>query len=466
MPDHPGQAHYFGGGVTESILSPVVLGMMAVAILLMLLLPRKYVVVPFLAAAFLIPLGQEVYALGVHWIVLRIVVLAGLARVMIGKKGSLFAGGYNSVDKAFIASVAFEAIAFVLLYRDGDALVNQFGFLIDFLGAYILMRALLRGEADVYRALKCLAFLSVILACTMAVEQAVRLNVFGLIGGQLFPEIREGKIRSQGVFSHSLTAGTFGATLLPMFLLLWRCGRARVIAAAGLVGCTFMTICSNSSTPLLGYTAGLLAVCLWPLRGRMRKMRRALAISLISLHMVMKAPVWFLLARIDLTGGSSGYHRAELIDQCVRHFWDWWLIGTKDAGTWAWDIWDAQDQYVLIAEQGGLAAIVFFILIMVRLYANLGNARRRVATKREEWALWLLGAALFSHLTSFFGINYFDQVRVSLFLLIAAICAFTAPILRGGDREEEEEEPPAPESNDVSGALLQGEHPTAIVSAP
>jgi hypothetical protein len=155
-----------------------------------------------------------------------------------------------------------------------------------------------------------------------------------------------------------------------------------------------------------------------------------------------------------------------LIDQCVRHFWDWWLIGTKDAGTWAWDIWDAQDQYVLIAEQGGLAAIVFFILIMVRLYANLGNARRRVATKREEWALWLLGAALFSHLTSFFGINYFDQVRVSLFLLIAAICAFTAPILRGGDREEEEEEPPAPESNDVSGALLQGEHPTAIVSAP
>src|SRR5271157_3476753 len=314
MPDHPDQAHTFGGGATESVVSPIVLVTMAIAILLILFLPRKHAVVPILSAMFLIPLGQQVYLLGVHWLMLRVIILVGLARVMTGKRGRVFAGGFNSIDRAFIGSVACEAIAFVLLYRDGQALVNQFGFLIDFLGAYILMRAVLQDDAGVYRALKCLAVLTLILACTMVFEQLGQQNLFGLIGGKLVPDIREGRVRSQGVFTHSLTAGTFAATLLPMFLLLWYRGKAKVSGVIGLVGCTVMTICSNSSTPLLGYAAGLFGICFWPLRNRMRKVRRILVVSLVALHMVMKAPVWFLLAHIDLTGGSSGYHRAELLD--------------------------------------------------------------------------------------------------------------------------------------------------------
>ena len=436
MPDHPDQAHFFGGGATETVVSPIVLAGMAIAIILILCLPRKHTVVPILSAMFLIPLGQQVYVLGVHWLMLRVIILVGLARVMTGKKGSVFAGGFNSIDLAFIGSVACEAIAVVFLYLDGQALINQCGFLIDYLGAYILMRAVVQDHDGVYRALRCLAVLTLILACTMVIEQQVHLNAFGLIGGQLIPDIREGRIRSQGVFTHSLTAGTFAATLVPMFVLLWYSGKAKIGGAIGLVGCTVMTICSNSSTPLLGYAAGLFAICFWPLRSRMRTVRRVLVISLIALHLAMKAPVWFLLAHIDLTGGSSGYHRAELVDQCIRHFWDWWLIGSKDVGTWGWDIWDAQNQYVAVAEQGGLVALVLFIVMIKRLFANLGNARKLVrVSKRQQWTLWLLGSALFAHLTCFFGINYFDQARVNWFMLLAAIPAFTGPILRGGTRE-------------------------------
>ncbi len=174
------------------------------------------------------------------------------------------------------------------------------------------------------------------------------------------------------------------------------------------------------------------------MRKRMRTVRWVLVISLVSLHMVMKAPVWFLLAHIDLTGSSSGYHRAELVDQCIRHFWDWWLIGTKDAGTWAWDMWDSQNQYVQVAETGGLAALVFFIVMIKRMYASLGNARKLVQdAKKQQWTLWLLGCALFAHLASFFGINYFDQARVNWFILIAAVSAFTAPILQAEDRKRQ-----------------------------
>src|SRR5579872_5077859 len=101
MPEGPNQSHYFGGGPTETVLSPVVLVAMLIAILLILVLPRKYVVVPVLLIAFLVPIGQSVYAVGVHWLVLRIVVLIGLLRVVVMKftsKKSPFVGGFNAID--------------------------------------------------------------------------------------------------------------------------------------------------------------------------------------------------------------------------------------------------------------------------------------------------------------------------------------------------------------------------------
>ncbi len=44
----------------------------------------------------------------------------------------------------------------------------------------------------------------------------------------------------------------------------------------------------------------------------------------------MKAPVWALIQRITIFGGNSGYHRYELINQAILHFWEWFLVGTKN----------------------------------------------------------------------------------------------------------------------------------------
>ncbi len=325
-----------------------------------------------------------------------------------------------------------QAVATSLLYMDSGALINQLGVLIDFLGGYFLLRALIQDETDIYITLKCLAFLCVVLGICMVREQLTLQNIFGTLGGgaRLHPEVREGKIRSQAVFQHSLTAGTFGATLLPLFLLLWKNGKSKVMAAAGVLGCTAMTICSNSSTPLLGYVAGVLGVCLWPIRKKMKAVRWGIVFALIGLQLVMKAPFWFIIAHIDLTGGSSGYHRAELVDQFITHIRNWWLIGTKDAGTWAYDMWDQQNQYVSVGEGGGLLALVFFILMISRTYAMLGVARRAVQGLKKEWLVWLLGAAVFANLVAFFGVNYFDQVKMTWFVLLAMICASSASIAR------------------------------------
>lgn len=438
MPDH-GPA--FGGGAVASVLSPIVLVGLIVAIVLVLFLPRKYVIVPVLLLIFLTPLGQQMYVGGVHWLVSRIIILTGLIRLLWMKRGpkkQLMAGGINSIDKAFFGYVLFEALSTVLLYMQSQALVNQFGFLIDTLGAYFLLRCLIQDEEDIYRSLKCLAVLALVIGISMMREQLTLQNAFGLLGGtRLTPEIREGKIRSQGVFQHSILAGVFAAVLIPLFFLLWKNGKAKVLAAAGFVGATVMTWTSQSSTPLLAYVAGLLGICLWPIRKKMRNLRWGLVIAILLLAMVMKAPVWFLIAHIDLTGGSSGYHRAELVDQFIRHFSDWWLVGTKDASTWGWDMWDVQNQYVDAGETGGLAGFVFFIALISRSFARLGNARKCVnGDKNQEWYLWFLGAALFANCLAFIGSNYFDQTRISWFLLLVIISTATTPILEASATKE------------------------------
>jgi hypothetical protein len=430
----PDQSHFIGGGATDSILSPIVLVGMLIGILLMLLLPRRFVIVPFLLCTFLIPLGQQVYLGGVHWLVGRILILAGLLKISISRvasKGNFLAGGYNSIDRAFLWCTLAESICVVLQYMQSQALINQFGFLIDYLGAYFLLRALIQDKKDIYTAIKCMALLCVMLAFFMVREQQTLHNAFGTLGGvQSVPDVREGKTRSQGVFQHALMAGTFAASLLPLFLLLGKNGKSKIIALIGVAGCTVMTITSQSSTPLLAYVGGLATVFLWPIRKKMQIVRRGIVLALLGLAMVMKAPVWFVIAHIDLTGGSSGYHRAELIDVFIKHFSDWWLIGTKDIASWGFDMWDTQNQYVNVGETGGLVAFVLFICMISRCFARIGDTRKAAEGKSSQvWFVWFLGAALFSHLASFFGVNYFDQSKVNWFLLLAMISATTAPRL-------------------------------------
>jgi hypothetical protein len=426
----------FGGGATGTILHPAVLVALLLAIVLFFVLPRKHVIVPVLVSMFLIPLGQQFVIGTVHLFVCRILILMAFIRALgskVPKQQSNYAGGWNSIDTAFTCYVLITSAATMMLYPDAGALVNQIGYLWDYLIGYLLLRSLIRNENDTYLAIKCFAGLMVLLAVAMVVEQVKMVNVFGLLGGVApVPEIREGKVRSQAVFQHALTAGTFAATAIPLFFLLWKNGKAKAFSIVGIVAATVMTFATQTSTSLLTYAAGILSVFLWPIRKKMKTLYWGLAAVLVGLQLVMKAPVWFLIARIDLTGSSSSYHRAELIDQFVNHFSSWWLVGTKDAATWGWYMWDAQNMYVSVGEAGGLIALIFYIVVIWRSFAKLGAARKQATNKNQEWLIWLLGAALFANVVAFLGVNYFDQSRMAWFALIAMICACTAPILKPG----------------------------------
>jgi hypothetical protein len=142
----------------------------------------------------------------------------------------------------------------------------------------------------------------------------------------------------------------------------------------------------------------------------------------VGLHLVMKAPVWHLISRIDVAGGSSSYHRYQLVDACIRHFSDWWLIGVKSTAEWGWDMWDTANQYVSTADGSGLIPFLLLIATIVYGFKYLGRARTQLANdKRSALFVWAMGSALFANVVAFFGISYFDQTIVVWYGLLAAI---------------------------------------------
>jgi len=112
----------------------------------------------------------------------------------------------------------------------------------------------------------------------------------------------------------------------------------------------------------------------------------------------MDAPVWFLIARVDVTGSSTGYFRALLIDQFIRHFFDWWLVGTESNAGWGEDMWDLSNQFVAEGFTGGLLTFIWFITMISRCFGRLGDKLKTLdGDRRQEWSQWLLGVALFGH---------------------------------------------------------------------
>jgi hypothetical protein len=417
-----------GGGLNGTYMHPAVMVWLLIAVILILLLPRKYVIVPILATIFLTPFGQQVYVGGAHIFLARFLILGGLIRNVWTKKPlSKPLGGFNAIDKIFVLWALFRATATFLEFVQVQAVVTECGFLLDSIGSFLLFRTLIRDEEDIVRVLKTLAIVVSLLAVTMTLERVHNQNPFGFIGGPLVPQLRDGAIRSQGSFQGPIPAGTFGATLLCLFVWLWRSGKSAPLGIAGIVGSVVMVITSASSTPLMTVAAAVLALLMWPVRTKMRMIRWGIVLVLVALHVAMKAPVWMLIDHVSVVGGSSSYHRAMLVDQFIRHFGDWWLIGVQSTAQWGWDMWDQANQFVWEGESGGLATFICFVLLVSRSFGRLGTIRKRVKCDQSmEWLLWVLGCTLFAYVVAFFGISLSDQLVWGWYALLAMICAATS----------------------------------------
>jgi hypothetical protein len=445
------QISTFGGGLTETALNPFAAMFVLLACLSILFLPRKYVVFPTFLTAFLLPMGQVIVIGGLHFTMLRIVIIVAIGRIL-WKEVPSSRFRLNSIDKLFIWWIVSGVVAFTLLWGESGAFISAMGKALNALGTYFVLRFVCRDSKDLDRATKIFSIVCAIVAACMLYEEITTRNLFHVFGGvPEFTDVREGRLRAQGPFEHPILAGTFGATLLPLFLgMWWQKTESRAIAAMGIVSAGTIALTAGSSTALGAGCAGIGAMLFWPLRKYLRQLRWGLVITLITLHIVMKAPVWALIGRFDVVGGSSGYHRYMLVDNFIRHFGEWWLVGVRDTDHWGWDMWDICNQYVDTGVKGGLITLILFIALIVYCFKRLGRARKAAqGDLTSQRRLWTLGATFVANLVGFFGIAYFDQTSEYWYALLAMISAatFVSVSFVPTRRDAVTEVPKAPESS-------------------
>lgn len=360
--------------------------------------------------------------------VIRLLIAAGVLRVIL--RGEWHIGKLNVLDWLMIAWGLWALSSSALHIKPTEALIFRLGIVYNICGVYILIRVFCQSMEDVVVICRTTAILLVPLAIEMCFEQLVGHNLFAKLGPGVteIPQIRRGRIRAQGPFAHSILAGTVGAVCLPLTIAIWQ--RHRKMAIAGIMACVIIIAACASSGPILSAVAAIGALLMWRYRSKMRLIWWVGVLGYVCLDLIMTDPAYFIMARIDLAGGSTGWHRAALIRSAYNYLSEWWLAGTDytrhwmaSGVTWSPEHTDITNYYLKMGVWGGLPLLILFIAVMSRGFSFVGKAVREVDERSagDRFIIWSLGAALFSHAVTSLGVSYFDQSFLFIYLTLAII---------------------------------------------
>lgn len=392
------------------------------------ILPRRWALIPLLAAACYTTAGQGIDLATFSMPIYRIMLALGLIRLVV--RCESLVGGVNSIDWLMMAWAGWVFFAsFFHLWEPGSGPKYASGFIMDIALSYFLVRAWCQGLDEVKGLLKAIALLLVPVALGMVLEHVLETNLFSALGAHEGVYVRDGAIRSKGPFAHPILAGTVGSVCVAYMLPLWK--EHRIFAVIGIVGSASMVLSSNSSGPLMSLMMALCAVAAWRWRDWTRIFRYAAFALYLLLELVMSRPAYYVISMFDLTGSSTGWHRSKLIDTAIEHFWEWWLFGTDftfhwmGISNWSERHMDITNYYISMGVVGGFPAMLITIIMMWRAFSWVGYLVHSdaVSSVQDKFAIWCLGAGLFAHAVSSLSIAYFDQSMVFFWLNIAIISA-------------------------------------------
>ena len=402
--------------------------------LAVLVLPRVQAALGVMAGVCYITQGQMYLVGGFHMHAIRIVLLAGLIRLIV--RGEFRGLKWNKIDWAMTSFLLVMTLVPTLREGTMEVFIYRVGSGYDIALSYWVFRGLLRTGVEVERFFYGLAFMMVPVAMEMTYECLSHRSLYEPFGGIGDLTIREGRPRCQGPFRIGITAGIFGATMIPQFIAMLHSRGRGFGAGIGLISALVITWTSNSSGPLMAALCSIVAWLFWPMRTQMQTVRRGIVAVLIALHLSMKVPVWFIFSKLGALTGGDGWHRSYLIDRYIHFFSDWWLMGTNNTHDWMPYVLpdgnaDITDLYVAVGITGGVTALVLLIMLLVWCFRYLGNALQvlRAQFSKTELLFWGLGGALFSHVVTLFSITYWDQIFVVLWSLMAMISSVATDVM-------------------------------------
>jgi hypothetical protein len=436
----------------QTTVHPIGLALLVALGLATIMAPRRYALVPLLLMACLVPSAQRFVITTLDFNFLRVLVLLGWLRILVRGEWARFR--WNRLDSVVTLWVVCAAITATVLHGTLVVLVRRLGIAYDAIGLYFMCRVLVRDWSDIRAFAQCAALVSIPAAMAFIYESATGHNPFAALGGvPAEPAVRGDRFRAQGPFSHSILAGAFWVALAPiMAALWWQRGWSRALAIGGMASMIVVVLSCASATPVGGLAAGVVAGGLFLVRRWMSTIRWATVLGLVVLQLLMTNPIWFLLTKITIVEGATGWYRFKLIDDFVRHFSDWWLIGSASRSSWWYGGWyNITNEYVAQGMNGGLITLVLFVGTIVigfigvhrmlrvadrhrrphvRLKSpnreRIPRAQRDSANERARLALiWSLGVMLFVQCVMFISVTYFGHAIIVWYLALGFIGSMT-----------------------------------------
>ena len=403
------------------------------------LLPRRWAFLPLLLGVCYVPfyLGLQLGAL--NFTAVRLLVAVGVLRLVLRGEWPPRPSPY--LDRAIALFAAWLVLSGLFHEQPLNATVFRLGLAYDALGVYFIARCLCASMEDVIRMAQLIALALVPLAIAMLYEKFTASNPFAVLGGVgEYSMTRIGRVRANGPFGHPILAGTTGAVFLPMMMGLWALNRK--LAAAGVIACVAIVFASASSGPILSMLAGLAAVVIWRFRAHIRLLLVLAVLVYILLDLVMKDPAYFLIARVDLAGGSTSWYRARLIQSAFEHLPEWWLTGTDRTSHWMWVVmkWskahtDITSHYIQLGVWGGLPLIFLFGLVLYRGFVSISPALRwRALSRQHAFLIWTVGCSLFAIAVTGFSVSYFDQSSAFLYVTLGILGSIASFVPRSSRR--------------------------------
>lgn len=424
-------------------MNPIAVSFLVVSAVALLVVPRRWAPLPLIAGACYMTLSQGVDVGPLSFTVIRMLIAVGVIRVIV--RGESLAGGLHGLDWLMVVWALWACFSSVFHEPVVGALVFRLGLIYNACGIYFLARIFCTSVDDGVRLGRTIAILLVPLAVAMIYEQVANHNLFSILGGvNELPEIRDGRLRASGPFAHPILAGTVGAVSLPLMIGIWP--YHRMAAGVGILGCLAIVISSASSGPILSTLFGLGALFMWRIRHRMRLLRWTAVCTYIGLDIVMEAPAYYLIARMGVVGGSTGWHRGRLIESSIEHLNEWWLAGTDYTRHWmvtgldmSPNQADITNHYLTIGVIGGLPLMLLLIAILYKAFSRVGRAVRDGSgmSPREQFVVWTFGSSLVAHAATWMSVSYFDQSVVFLYLTVAAIGSARPLVANAEPRSEE-----------------------------
>lgn len=401
-----------------TILVTLLLAVLTIAV------PRKYFLIPYIVAACFVPRDQRIIIMSLDFTVLRILVVVGVLRIWLRSEHRVIR--WNIFDKVLLAWAIYSAAIYIIRWADMRALVYKSGVLFDIIGMYWLFRERIRSWGDIKFVILVFAISVVFTAPLIAFEFVTGQNPFVILG-KATTDIREGRFRCQGPFPHSIILGVFWATLVPLFIGLARTEKKKILYLAAASASVFIVVASASSTPV-GVLGVVLAVtCAFKFRRFSRHAVLGFFLSLVVLHITMKAPVWHLLSRINMVGGSTGWHRYYVIDQAIKHFNEWAILGTSNTSHWDYKKFlmspqfDVTNQYVAEGVHGGLVSLGIFVAMLALAFRTLAKHFQKSTIAEYQWLAWCTCCAILGHCIAFIGLTYFGQIVMLWYLTLAMV---------------------------------------------